>query len=125
MKTLKDIRAIVQLCSASVLDTPVTFFVARDLKHPKTGRIFIQCKYQSKCTKSGELKTWNGRKWYLSDYMSEDEIVKTAYAAFRATIEHEIMEGFKFEGIRVFNPHLSFRELLKISHLETFRETNQ
>lgn len=64
---------------------------------------------------------WSGRKWYLSDYMTSDEIIKTCYVAFEAAVKHEIMEGFKVGGIVLFNPHTQYTELLKISHLEIQR----
>lgn len=86
-------------------------------------RIYLQVKYMSPCTKTGSVEVWSGRKWYLSQYMTDDEIVKTAYCAFKAAVEHEIMEGFKVDGIILFNPHVNFEELLKISHNEVKRES--
>jgi hypothetical protein len=84
-------------------------------------RVFIQISYESKCTKTDKLDTWKGRKCYLSKHMTDDEIIKTAYVAFEAAVKHEVMEGFKVDGIVLFNPHLNFEELLKISHLEVKR----
>lgn len=85
------------------------------------GRIYLQVKYSAPCTKSGETKQWGGRKWYLSEFMTNDEIVKTAYAAFKTVVEHEIMEGFKVDNIILFNPHINFEELLSVSHKEITR----
>jgi hypothetical protein len=53
--------------------------------------------------------------------MTDDEIIKTSYGAFKAAVEHEVMEGFKVDGIILFNPHVNFEELLKISHKEIKR----
>lgn len=53
--------------------------------------------------------------------MTNDEIIKTAYCAAEAAVKHEIMEGFKVDGVILFNPHVDFEELLKISHLEVKR----
>lgn len=44
----------------------------------------------------------------------EIEKVKTAYSAFKTVVEHEAMEAFKVDGIKLFNPHVDFEELLKI-----------
>lgn len=85
------------------------------------GRVFIQITYSSKCTKTGEVDSWHGRKFYLSPHMTDDEIVKTCYTAFEACVKHEVMEGFKVDGIILFNPHINFEELLKISHKEIKR----
>ena len=84
-------------------------------------RVFIQVAYDAPCTKTGENKEWHGRKWYLSKHMTDDEIVKTAYVAFESCIKHEVMEGFKVDGIVLFNPHVNFEELLQVSNREISR----
>ena len=86
------------------------------------GRYYIFFNYESECTKTGNIENWNSRKWYLSEYMTDDEIVKTCYAAFEMCIKHEILEGFKVDGITLFNPHVNFEELLSISNREVFRK---
>jgi hypothetical protein len=88
--------------------------------HPY-GRVYIQLRYSAGCTKDGHDDTWKGRKWYLSEYMTDDEIIKTCYVAFEAAVKHEIMEGFKVDGKILFNPHINFEELLKISDKEIKR----
>ena len=85
------------------------------------GRIYIQVEYRTMCQKSMKLETWKGRKYYLSEYMTDDEVVKTAYVAFKTAVEHEVMEGFRVDNIPLFNPHVNFEELLKISHKEVKR----
>lgn len=85
-------------------------------------RVYIQIGYNSNCNKTGEKNTdWKARKWYLSDFMTDDEIIKTSYAAFEACIKHEAMEGFRVDGEILFNPHVDFEELLKISNKEIKR----
>lgn len=84
-------------------------------------RIYIQASYLAPCTKTNSLERWAGRKWYLSPYMTADEIVKTAYCAVEYAVKHEIMEGFKVDGKILFNPHVYFEQLLNISHLEITR----
>lgn len=98
--------------------------VAYDKVH-EHGRIFLQVIYLAPCTKTAEVLQWRGRKWYLSEYMTEDEIIKTAYAAFEAAVKHEIMEGFKVDGIVLFNPHVDYRELLQISNREIRRQEKE
>lgn len=85
------------------------------------GRVFLQVVYFAACTKTGEEQEWHGRKWYLSNYMTKDEVVKTCFTAFKAVIEHEIMEGFTVDNKVLFNPHVDFEELLKISDKEIKR----
>jgi hypothetical protein len=119
---IERVKLIAEKITMSLFGQELRLTVAYDKIHGIAGRIFLQVTYDAPCTKSGELQNWNGRKWYLSGYMTDDEIVKTAYCAFEAAVKHEIMEGFKFDGIIVFNPHINYLELLKISHKEIKRE---
>lgn len=104
----------------SCLGTKFELRVEQDNKHG--GRFFLQVFYNSPCSKTGEVKEWRGRKWYLSEHMLEDEIVKTVYSAFKACVEHEIMEGFKIGDTVLFNPHTNYKHLLKVSNFEVQRK---
>jgi hypothetical protein len=42
-------------------------------QHHFNGRIFLQVQYLDACRTTGQTKTWSGRKWYLSKFMTEDE----------------------------------------------------
>jgi hypothetical protein len=95
--------------------------IERDNEQPEDGRIFMQVVYSAPCTKEGSWKEWHGRKFYLSHHMTQDEIVKTAYLAFKLAVEHEIMEGFSMLGRTLFNPHVDYVELLHISPREVKR----
>jgi len=97
-------------------------FERMPLTKGRKGRLYLQFSYKAPCTKTSIVSDWKGRKWYLSSHMTEDEVIKTAYAAFQACINHEIMEGFKVDNIILFNPHVSYKELLKVSHKEIKRE---
>lgn len=101
-----------------------SIIVARDQIYSNQfgGRVYIQLAYTSRCVKTGQDDAWRGRKWYLSEFMTDDEIVKTCYAAFKACVEHEILEGFKVDGKILFNPHVNFESLLKVSGEEVTRE---
>lgn len=98
-----------------------TVIVGRKQEMATIGRVYIQISYKAECNKSGEREVWYGRKWYLSDHMTKDEVVKTAFLAFKQAVEHEVMESFKVDGKILFNPHVSFESLLKISDEEIRR----
>jgi hypothetical protein len=57
----------------------------------------------------------HGRKWLLSDYMTEGEIVQTALMATLVCEEHEARENFKYKGLAVFHPHHDIDALLEIA----------
>lgn len=122
MNSLKKTQVIAQRLQMSVFGTEFSLRVERDNNDPENGRVFLQACYMAPCTKTQELKEWHGRKWYLSDYMTEDEIIKTAWCAFEAAVKHETMEGFKVDGVILFNPHVDYNALLEISNQEVSRD---
>ena len=118
---LKRVKAITERITMSCLGVEHKLRVEHDNEF-ENGRVFLQVVYSAPCTKTGNNEEWKGRKWYLSKHMTDDEIVKTAYVAFESCVKHEIMENFKMDGVILFNPHVSFEELLKVSHKEVARE---
>jgi hypothetical protein len=117
------IKSLLSDISAELFGTQMRFECKRDVKQILGGRIFIQITYGCTDSKgsSSRSKIYKGRKWYLSDHMIEDEVIKTAYLAFEVCVKHEILEGFKVAGQPLFNPHLDYKELLKISNKEVKR----
>ena len=113
------VQDIVDYITFSVFEKELRLLVEVDKKFG--GRIYLQVAYDCVCFRTGAKKEWHGRKWYLSEHMTDDEIVKTAYVAFEAAVKHEVMEGFRYSGTTVFNPHVDFRELIAISDREVRR----
>jgi hypothetical protein len=122
MDFLVTVTNLLKSVTIECFGAQLRYRIERDVTDPIHGRVFIQVIYDAPCTKTGNLEEWKGRKWYLTEFMLEDEIIKTAYVAFEAAVKHEIMEGFKFDGQIVFNPHVSFRDLLTLTHKEIKRE---
>lgn len=120
MISIEEIRNLLKRIGIKLFDKEFKIRCEIDNKFD-AGRIFIQVIYNAKCNKTGKEQGWHGRKFYLSDHMTKDEIVKTAYTAFKSVIEHETMESFKIDNKILFNPHINFEELLKISDLEIKR----
>ena len=119
MDKLNHIKQLVKRITATIFGVEFRIIVSKDLKGGD--RIFIQAEYDSPCTLTGEKQSWKGRKYYLSEYMTDDEVIKTCYVAFEQAVKHEVMEGFKVDNIILFNPHINYEELLKISHKEVKR----
>ena len=67
--------------------------------------IFIQFSQVLPCIKTGKTEIINGRKWYISKHMTDDEILRTLFAAYKMFCEHEINENFLVDGVRFLNPH--------------------
>jgi len=120
---LQRVWNLINRIEAEVMGVPITLEADFDKIFGK--RIFLRTVYQAPCTKTGTQQKWSGRKWYLSEHMLDDEIIKTSYAAVEACVKHEMMEGFKVDGKILFNPHINFEKLLELSHHEVARETIQ
>lgn len=116
----KIVAETISHITLSVFGTNFDVIASRDKKYQN--RIYIQVGYIAACTKTGQLQPWKGGKHYLSEHMTEDEVVKKIYVAFEQCVKHEVMEGFKYDNIIVFNPHVHFKELLAISHNEIRRD---
>jgi hypothetical protein len=39
-------------------------------------------------------------------------VVKTAWVLVKMLVEHELMEGFRYDGIQIFNPHHTVGQLM-------------
>ncbi|HMP91906.1 MAG TPA: hypothetical protein PKD90_03490 [Phnomibacter sp.] len=118
---IRQVNKLLQRISANVLATEFNIIVSPD-KQYANGRLYLQVQYEAPCTHTGAIKQWHGRKWYLSQYMTDDEIIKTAYAALEAAVKHEVMEGFKIDGRILFNPHTSYQALLMASKYTVSRQ---
>lgn len=76
------------------------------VEHEFSGRLFVQWNFATIDAASGKPIDIGGRKWFLSDHMTDSEIVGTVFMAALAAEEHECRERFMYKGQRVFGPHL-------------------
>lgn len=53
------------------------------------------------------------RKWQLSYFMVNNEVVRTAYKAVMAAVEHEVDETFTYKGVKIFHPHFNLDDLVE------------
>ncbi len=60
-----------------------------------------------------EPELHRGRKWLLSYHMTPGEVVQTVLKACLTFDEHEIREGFRYKGERIFGPHLDVDKLVE------------
>lgn len=114
----QEIEELVSHISFEVLNTTFLFLVRED---HLGGRVYIQLAFSSPDALTGNMTEWKSRKYYLSEHMLEDEIVKTCFMAAKQCVEHEVMEGFQFDNKVVFNPHVNFRALLSITDQTVLR----
>ena len=76
---------------------------------------YLQVKFLAPCNVTGRLELQSCRKWMLSYYMCDEEIVSTGLKAVLAAVEHEAREQFKWRGQPIYRPHYSLDALYEIS----------
>lgn len=76
--------------------------------------VFLRVIGAGTCNVTGALLTWRGRKWRLSGFMTDGEVVQTAFLATMTAIEHEARERFRFDGVSVFDPHYDIHKLVEL-----------
>lgn len=72
----------------------------------------VQVRFKAEDTITGEIEPQSGRKWYISPHMTDGEVVQTMLKAVLTAEEHEARENFLYQGLRIFNPHLSLEALV-------------
>ena len=80
-------------------------------------RPYLQWSFEGKCAVTGVTEIQLCRKWFLSPYMTDGELVQTAFSAALQAEEHECREFFLYDGHRIMNPHLSLEALVSRAHL--------
>lgn len=71
----------------------------------------IRTTFQRPDTDTGEIGTGHGRWWFVERGAYTSGIVKTAWLACKQIVEHELMEAFLYDGVRIFNPHADIFDL--------------
>lgn len=51
------------------------------------------------------------RKWYISPFMTDSEIVRTVFLAVQQAEMHEVAERFTYLSARIFDPHMDYNML--------------
>jgi hypothetical protein len=80
------------------------------------GTPYIQVLFLDKDRITGVEEIQRCRKWVLSFHMVNSEIVRTAFKAVHAAMDHELEEAFKYRGVRIFNPHMDLDSLAEAIH---------
>ncbi len=88
-------------------------FEVAEVNHPipSLDGFAIRCGFWRPDTATGQMGEGFGRWNLVSRNASIDAVVKTAYVAINLVVEHEKMEAFTFDGVRIFDPHKTLEEL--------------
>jgi hypothetical protein len=91
----------------------------RFLSSPTLAGPFMQIELTVTDANSYLPKTFRGRRWFLEPDASAEDLVRTALKAVITWEEHEVRENFRFDGVRIFDPHLRLDQLLILAEEET------
>lgn len=80
-------------------------------------RPYLQWRFTGPCAVTGIVAEHPCRKWFLSTFMTDGELVQTAFGAALQAEEHECREFFLYDGHRIMNPHLSLAALVSRAHM--------
>lgn len=75
---------------------------------------FVNVAFNRPDTNTGEMGTGRGRQEYISKGSYESSVIKTAWLLIELVVRHELMEAFRWRGVRIFDPHNSVYQLASI-----------
>lgn len=65
----------------------------------------LQIQFYDKCIITGNIELQKCRKWFISQHMTDNEIIRTAFLAVEIAERHEMCEKFKYGNKLINNPH--------------------
>lgn len=71
----------------------------------------IRSSFKRPDTHTGKVGIGYGRWMFVDKNCDERGIVMTAWVCVELIVKHELMEAFKFSGIRILDPHKSLNDL--------------
>lgn len=105
-----DVREVEDLHDPSLPDPRATDEQALGPYRPKT--FLIRTTFRRPDRETGEVETGTGGWHHVPADTSVSGLVKRAFVAAKAILEHELMESFRFCGARLFDPHHTVEDLL-------------
>jgi len=110
-KTIDEVRGI--LAGVKFMDR--SFAVME-----KGDGYLLQVQYTATDIDTGKMELQKARKWYVSMWSTETEIVETVFLAIQRSMYHVVREHFTYKDQRVFSPHFSIGARLEMAQLKRF-----
>ena len=86
----------------------------------KDNGFLLQVQYMEEDVETGKMELQSARKWYVSPFFTETEVVETAFAACRRSMDHVLKEHFLYQGRRVYSPHFHIQARMDMCDAENF-----
>lgn len=78
------------------------------------GGVVVYGLYDEADIYTGEIERQQTRKWLISPYMTNSEIVQTVFKLCATSMEHRLREHFTYKNARVFGPHFDIEDLVQL-----------
>lgn len=72
---------------------------------------FLWVEFDRPDTHTGKMGTGRGRDEIVYAGATESSVMKTIWLCVELLVRHELMEGFRYEDLRVFDPHNTIGDL--------------
>lgn len=92
----------------------VTFLNYKFVVKEGHGGVKMYATYMDADIYTGKIEEQTTRKWELTPFMTDSEIVQTAFLCCNKSFEHRCREAFVFQGSRIFGPHFDVFDLVKL-----------
>lgn len=76
---------------------------------------YLQVTYFEPDVDTGKVELQKSRKWLIELDASETDVVHTAFSAVMRSYDHVVQEHFMYKGKRIYSPHFSVEDRLKIA----------
>lgn len=77
----------------------------------------VHVSFERPDTLTGEIGRGRGRDEVVWSGATLSSVVKTCWVLVELVVKHELMEGFTFDGERIWNPHNSVLDLVDLQKL--------
>lgn len=111
-KTTEEIQSILNNIAFTLLPAEDSWEFFLGGVEPKN--YYLQIQFWATDVETGQRNFQHCRKWIISRFMTETEIVETAWKAVEAAILHEARENFTYHNQRVFSPHFDVKERIRL-----------
>lgn len=84
-------------------------------------RLYMQAQCWRPDSETGEMGWGHGGKAYLTEHMTDSELLRLAFSLFDRYDHHEAREFFKYRGRAIFGPHIDALALWEVADRLDFR----
>ena len=101
---------------------PMVVKLTDDTPHEEAAWL-VWAQFERPDTHTGAIGIGRGRDEIVRVGTWESGVIKTCWLLVELLVRHELMEGFRVDGLRIFDPHNSIADLQLAQQIGTRSET--